>query len=285
MPRLALYMPRAQNPVMENHNDYRTLTFDVGHGIARLTINRPDRRNAMSTEMLAEAYDAVRRVAADESIRLFVLTGSGNWFCPGADIGGIAGADGSDNADAPPPVESIPASQSAGRSQDAPSATEIFQVPVVLHEMPAVSVALINGSVAGAGLGWACGCDLRVATRSAKFNTAFLDVGVAGDMALPWSLSRLIGAAKLRELMLLPDKISAEEAQRIGLVARVFEDATFRDDAEAIITRLASASPAALKIPPDKRRRQRLAGRNASAQRCAIALRHLRRNAATGRLP
>jgi 2-(1,2-epoxy-1,2-dihydrophenyl)acetyl-CoA isomerase len=230
-----------ENPTMEMHGDYRTLTYETAGGIARLTINRPDRRNAMSTEMVAEAYDAVRRAAADTSIRLFVLTGSGNWFCPGADIGGIAGANGSDSADAVDGSRDQSTSTAGG-----PSATEIFQVPVVLHEMPAVSVALINGSVAGAGLGWACGCDLRVATRSAKFNTAFLDVGVAGDMALPWSLSRLIGAAKLRELMLLPDKISADEAQRIGLVARVFDDVTFRNDAEAIVGRLASASPAAL---------------------------------------
>ncbi len=226
---------------MAKQGDYRTLTYEAVGGIARLTINRPDRRNAMSTEMLAEAYDAVRRAASDTSIRLFVLTGSGNWFCPGADIGGIAGAEGSDNADAPRQQSSQESSR-----EPTPSAVEIFQVPVVLHEMPAVSVALINGSVAGAGLGWACGCDLRVATRSAKFNTAFLDVGVAGDMALPWSLSRLIGAAKLRELMLLPDKISADEAQRIGLVARVFDDATFRTDAEGIVQRLANASPAAL---------------------------------------
>jgi 2-(1,2-epoxy-1,2-dihydrophenyl)acetyl-CoA isomerase len=122
-----------------------------------------------------------------------------------------------------------------------------FRAPVLLHEMPAVSIAVINGACAGAGLGWAAACDLRVAAGSAKFNTAFLDVAVAGDMALPWSLPRLLGAGKARELCMLPGKFDATEAHRIGFVARVFPDEQFADEAEAVVQRLAGAAPAALR--------------------------------------
>ena len=97
-------------------------------------------------------------------------------------------------------------------------------------------------------MGWACACDLRLATRSARFNTAFLDVGVAGDMALPWTLPRLLGASKARELVLLPDKFDATEAQRIGLVARVADDGdAFTELVASVVRRLTAASPAALR--------------------------------------
>jgi 2-(1,2-epoxy-1,2-dihydrophenyl)acetyl-CoA isomerase len=108
-----------------------------------------------------------------------------------------------------------------------------------------VTVAAINGACAGAGLGWACGCDLRYASRSAKLNTAFLDVAVAGDMGLPWSLPRLVGAGVARELSFLPGKLSADEATAIGLVNATFDDDVFRDEVRAVVDRLAGAAPLA----------------------------------------
>jgi 2-(1,2-epoxy-1,2-dihydrophenyl)acetyl-CoA isomerase len=113
--------------------------------------------------------------------------------------------------------------------------------------MPAVTIAAIRGGCAGAGLGWALGCDLRFAAPSAKFNTAFLDVGVAGDMGGPWSLTHLLGAAKARELYFMPRKIDAEEALRLGLVSRLFPDEAIQDEVRAIAARLADAAPIALR--------------------------------------
>jgi 2-(1,2-epoxy-1,2-dihydrophenyl)acetyl-CoA isomerase len=113
--------------------------------------------------------------------------------------------------------------------------------------MPQVTIAAINGACAGAGFGWACACDLRFAAHSATFNTAFLNVASAGDMAGPWTLPRLVGAAKARELYLLPDKFGAEEARAVGLVSRVFDDAVFRTEVDVIAARLAAASPHALR--------------------------------------
>jgi 2-(1,2-epoxy-1,2-dihydrophenyl)acetyl-CoA isomerase len=132
----------------------------------------------------------------------------------------------------------------AGRAGWSP-VTE-FQIPVMLHEMPAVTIAAISGACAGAGFGWACACDLRIASETARFNSAFLDVGVAGDMGGPWTLPRILGAAKARELYFLPGKFDAAEALRIGLVSKVSAVEAFESDITALTTRLARAAPLAL---------------------------------------
>lgn len=204
---------------------YQTIRCETDGGLARLTLNRPDHLNGMTNQMLRETYEALNRIGADSSIRVLVLTGEGRGFCPGADLKHFT---------------------SGGRQSDEPLSARPFQVTTLFHEIPAVTVAAINGACAGAGLGWALACDLRVMAASAKMNTAFLDVAVAGDMGLPWSLPRLIGAAKARELSFLPGRFGADEALRLGLVARVFPDDSFRDETEAILARLMAASPRAL---------------------------------------
>lgn len=153
-----------------------------------------------------------------------VLTGAGKGFCPGADL----------------------QHYSSGAS-DVQTSPEHFQLTAMLHELPQVTVAAVNGACAGAGLGWAAACDLRYAAESANFNTAFLGVGISGDMAGPWSLPRIIGAARARELCFLPGKFSAQEAERVGLVSRVFPDASFRAEVAAVAQRLAKSAPLALR--------------------------------------
>ncbi len=205
-------------------SEFDTLRYEVDGGLARLTLNRPEAMNGMTNQMVREACDALELAAADATVRVLVLTGEGRAFCPGADLNHFT----SGGAD-----ERLTARQ--------------FQVTTLLHEIPAVTVAAINGACAGAGLGWALACDLRVMTARAKLNTAFLDVAVAGDMGIPWTLPRLIGAARARELSFLPRKIDADEAHRIGLVARVFDDDTFHDDTEAVLSSLLKKSPTALR--------------------------------------
>ncbi len=211
---------------------FRAIRYEVGEGVARLTLNRPERRNAMTNQMVGETFRALTSAAADASLRVLVLTGAGNSFCPGADINWIA--DGAGSAD-------------GGDDADQHLGTEAFQIPALLHEMAAVTVAVVNGPCAGAAFGWVAGCDLRIASRSTRFNTAFLDVGVAGDMALPWSLPRLVGASKAMQLMLLPDKFDAAEAERIGLVAAVHDDADIQQAGEQLVQRLIGFSPVALR--------------------------------------
>jgi 2-(1,2-epoxy-1,2-dihydrophenyl)acetyl-CoA isomerase len=105
----------------------------------------------------------------------------------------------------------------------------------------------VRGACAGAGLGWASACDLRVCDDTARFNTAFLDVGMSGDMAGTWFLPRILGAAKARELYLLPGKFDAAEAARIGLVSRVFPEAAFEAELAALVRRLEDSSPLAIR--------------------------------------
>jgi 2-(1,2-epoxy-1,2-dihydrophenyl)acetyl-CoA isomerase len=205
---------------VSSSNRPREIRFEKQGPVATLTLDRPGRMNGMTNRMVAAA------AAEDREIRVLVVTGAGKSFCPGADFQAVASGEAS-------PEDEL-------RAED-------FRVPVLLHEMPAVTIAAVNGACAGAALGWAAACDLRFAAASARFNVAFLDVGVAGDMGSPWTLARLLGAARARELSFLPGKFDAEEALRIGLVSRVFPDERFRDEVAGIVERLAGAAPIALR--------------------------------------
>src|SRR6201999_1758143 len=144
-------------------------------------------------------------------------------FCPGADLKAYVGAD-----------------QRATRP-------ETFGISAVLHEAPLVTIAAIKGACAGAGLGWASACDLRICDETARFNVAFLDVGMSGDMAGTWFLPRILGAAQGRYLYFLPGKFDAAEAARIGLVNRVTPEAEFETELAALVRRLEDSSPIALR--------------------------------------
>ena len=204
--------------------NFETIIYEKTGPVARLTMNRPERLNGMANRMLIETRHALTAASEDRDLRVLILTGAGKGFCPGADIGRVA-------SEAP----------------DDPLTADDFRVPVLLHNMPAVTIAAINGACAGAGLGWALACDFRFAAASARFNVAFLDVGVAGDMGGPWTLSRIVGPARARELYFLPGKFDAAEALRIGLVSRIFPDDRFRVEVETIVTRLADSAPIALR--------------------------------------
>jgi 2-(1,2-epoxy-1,2-dihydrophenyl)acetyl-CoA isomerase len=210
---------------------YETLLLDIDDGVATLTFNRPDHRNAVTAEMVLELYQAVSSVAENDDVRVLVLTGAGDrFFNPGADLDASRQSGGTASDDPAPMLDS-----------------HYLQTSAVLYDMPQVTVAAINGSCAGAGFGWAAACDIRVASRTAKFATAFLDVGVAGDMGLPWSLTRMIGSAKARELMFLRGKFDATTALEMGIVAEVFEPDEFHEGVEMVIARLRGAAPRALR--------------------------------------
>jgi 2-(1,2-epoxy-1,2-dihydrophenyl)acetyl-CoA isomerase len=203
---------------------FETIIYEKAGPVARLTMNRPERLNGMTNRMLIETRRALEAASEDRELRILVLTGAGKGFCPGADIGQVASA-----------------------APDDKITVDDFRVPILLHNMPAVTIAAVNGACAGAGLGWALACDFRFASESARFNVAFLDVGVAGDMGGPWSLARIVGPARARELYFMPGKFDAAEALKIGMVSRVFPDDRFRDEVETIVKRLADSAPIALR--------------------------------------
>jgi 2-(1,2-epoxy-1,2-dihydrophenyl)acetyl-CoA isomerase len=202
---------------------FETIVYETRGHTATISLNRPEARNGITPKMLDELFEAVQDAAADKSLRVLVLRGAGRDFCPGADVKAYAAGD-------------VPAAR-----------PETFNVSVILHECALVTVAAIRGACAGAGLGWASACDLRICDDTARFNTAFLDVGLSGDMGGSWLLPRILGAAKARELYFLPGKFDAAEAARIGLVSRVLPEAVFEAELEALVDRLANASPLALK--------------------------------------
>ena len=207
-------------------NEFKTIDVAVEEPLATVLLNRPEQRNGMTNRMLRETHEALTELAANESVRVVVMTGAGSSFCPGADLNQVG----------------TPSADPRERSEQ-----QHFQVPVLLHEMPQLTVAVINGACAGAGFGWACGCDVRVAKQSAMFNTAFLNVAVAGDMGVPWSLPRLVGASRARELSFFSEKFSAEDALQMGLVARVFPDAEFDEQAALVVQQFLERSPTALR--------------------------------------
>lgn len=212
-----------------SNQHFKTIRFEKTGPVATLTMNRPERMNGMTGLMVHEAREALTHAADDTEIRVLVLTGAGKAFCPGADLNVVVSSSGHQDA------------------ADGGSGPRDYHVSTLLHEMPAVTIAAINGACAGAALGWACGCDFRFAAQSARFNVAFLDVGVAGDMGGPWTLPRIVGAARARELYFMPGKFDAAEALRIGLVTRVFPDESFRTEIGAIVERLTAAAPMALR--------------------------------------
>lgn len=170
-----------------------------GH-IATLRFNRPHRRNALSYALLTGLRDHLHDVAASDA-RVLILRGEGQDFCVGADI-----AQSPDEAHA----------------YDYETLASIYETGRLLHEMKQVTIAAVDGGCAGPGLAWAAACDFRFASDRAVFNTAFLKVGVAGEMGLAWSLLRLVGGGRARELLFFPGKFGAEEALKMGLVTRVF---------------------------------------------------------------
>ncbi len=211
--------------------DWGTLEVSRDGSVLTITLNHPESRNAASNRNIAELYELLHQVAADEDLAVVILTGAGRFFCPGADIGAVAAGDTVQIVDG--------------------EAAPMYDVAAYLHVLPQFTVAAINGGCAGAGMGYALACDMRVATASAKFTTAFLNLGVPGDLCLPWLLPAIVGPARARHLSFLPDKFTAAQALEWGLVTEVFADDEFRASVGQLAARLGSMKPAAVRALKD----------------------------------
>ncbi|RYG32047.1 MAG: enoyl-CoA hydratase [Burkholderiales bacterium] len=198
-------------------------------GIAILTMNRPEARNALSQPMLAALLEALPRLAADASIGAVVITGAGNAFCAGGDVKGFAATEGGANH---------------GRSPEeaAHALRQSMEVSRWLHDMPKITIASIPGAAAGAGLSIALACDFRIAAKGAKITTAFAKVGLSGDFGGTYFLTQLVGSAKAKELYLLSDVLLAEDAERLGIVNRAVEPAQLEAETLALAKRFAGGA-------------------------------------------
>ncbi len=182
-------------------------------GVATLTMNRPQARNAMSGEMMTAMHEALPRLAADHNVRCVVLTGAGGAFCAGGDVKGFASQAGSGDGGGQSRGFDL-----EGRAHGLRAGMELSRL---LHEMPKPTLAAIPGPAAGAGFSLALACDLRIALDTAKLTTAFSRVGLSGDYGGSFFLPYIVGQAKARELYFSAKVLSGQEAGEIGLVSRV----------------------------------------------------------------
>ena len=208
------------------------LLESVEGGVATLTLNRPDRMNAMSTPMLEALLAAVTRLSADPDIGVVVLTGAGRAFCAGGDVKAMAA--GKEFAD-----DTLEAKAQALRGA--------MEISRWLHEMPKPTIAMVGGAAAGAGLSLALACDLRIAGTEAKFATAFARVGYSGDFGGSYFLSQLVGTAKARELYYTAELIDAEQALALGMINQLVPQEDLAAETQALADRLARGPRVALR--------------------------------------
>ncbi len=211
------------------------LLEDFADGVATLTMNRPEARNAMTGEMMEALNQAVYRLAMNPEVRCVVLTGAGNAFCAGGDVKGQAKAAAERSSGSTFSIEQRVHGLRSG-----------METSRLLHEMPKPTLAVIPGAVAGAGLSLALACDLRIAAAEAKFTTAFAKVGASGDYGGSYFLPRLVGAAKARELYFTADIITGQKAFELGLVNYAFPGAELKAEAQAFARKLAGLPTVAI---------------------------------------
>lgn len=200
-----------------------TIIFEIVDGIARLTLNRPDRLNSFTVKMHEEVAAALDTLEADKSARVLVLTGAGRGFCAGQDLGDRAVAPGA------APVD-------LGHS------VETYYSPLIKRltglKMPVVCA--VNGVAAGAGANIALACDIVIAAKSAKFIESFANIGLIPDSGGTWHLARLVGQARALGMALTGEPIPAETAAAWGLIWKCVDDDKLAEDVEALARRFAA---------------------------------------------
>ena len=213
--------------------EYTSILLERGEGdragIATLTLNRPQVKNALNNDMWTDLQHAFDSLSRDTSVRVVVITGAGGAFCSGADLASRG------SSDELPPHQLV-------------AMRRVSDVALALHRLPMPVIAKVNGVAAGAGCNLALGCDLIVASSDARFSEIFARRGLAIDFGGSWLLPRLVGLHKAKELALLADIISAQEAERIGIVNRVVPAEELDSFVDDWALRLASGPPLALRM-------------------------------------
>jgi len=200
------------------------LEYRVEDGVGTILLNRPEKKNAFTPEMLHRWAEIYRGARTDDSVGAIVLTGAGNAFCSGGDLGGLA------------PGEPTPYERKTFLTD------HVHRVIYALQELDKPVIAAVNGAAVGAGMDMALMCDMRFAARSARFSEGYVRVGLLGDGGA-YFLPRLVGTAKALELLLTGGFVDAEEAHRIGIVNRVCKDDELAEETRLFAERLAAGPP------------------------------------------
>lgn len=205
------------------------LLYEVSDGIATITLNQPDKLNALNDQMVSECVERINEAKADDAVRVLILTGAGKGFCSGADVGKMGG-------------EVTPVSVRA-RLQNG-----LQRIPVAMSDFDKPAIAAINGVAAGAGLDLALMCDLRFAAASAKVAETYSRLGLVPGAGGAYFLPRVVGTAKALEMLWSAEFVGAEEALRIGLVNRVFADDELMAGTRAFALKIAKAPPLSVRL-------------------------------------
>jgi len=197
------------------------LVETVEGGVATLVLNRPERRNAIHPPLCDALLERLTDLAGRDDVGVVVLTGAEGAFCAGGD------------------VKHMPAIKRQEPADRIANLRRWGRIALLLHTMPKVTIAMVNGVAAGAGFSIALACDLRIAGRAARFVTSYARMGLTGDYGGSWLTQRLLGPLKARELYLLGETVSAEEALAVALVTRVVEDGELAAETQALARSLA----------------------------------------------
>ena len=202
---------------------YETILFEIKEGVARLTLNRPDKLNSFNTLMHREIRECMKTVEHDSQVRCLLITGAGRGFCAGQDLGD---RDVSPDAEMPDLGESI----------------EKNYNPLLrrLKGLEKPVICAVNGVAAGAGANIALACDIVLAARSASFIQSFSKIGLVPDSGGTWSLPRLVGHARAMAMAMLGDKISAEQAEAWGMIWKCLDDDALQAEASQLANHLAT---------------------------------------------
>lgn len=206
------------------------LEYGVENGVGTILLNRPERKNAFTIEMIHRWAEILREARTDDSVGAIILTGAGDAFCSGGEFDSLA------------PGEPTPYERKAFLTD------HIHRIAYALEDLDKPVIAAVNGAAVGAGMDFALMCDMRFAARSARFSEGYVRVGLVPGDGGNYYLPRLVGTAKALELLLTGDFIDATEAERIGLVNRVYEDDALMEETRRFAERLATGPPLIIRM-------------------------------------
>lgn len=207
------------------------LKFSIAEGIARIVLDRPERMNAFTFDMIDAWTAALQRCRTDDAIKVVIVTGTGSAFCSGGDV-----------------VEMGERLDHTPEQRKHELFHRIERIPLALEDLDKPVIAAVNGVATGAGMDMALMCDLRYAAKSARFAETYVKVGLVPGAGGAHFLPRLVGVSKALELFLTGDFVDAQEALRIGLVNKVFPDATLTEEVDKIARRMANAPALTLRM-------------------------------------
>jgi enoyl-CoA hydratase/carnithine racemase len=211
---------------------FETLLLEKNEGIAVLTLNRPERMNALNPKMSEELAQALQEVNQDDEARVLVVTGAGKAFCTGADVGGMSAEE----------------RKPKGAEEIRRGFRNIQAIILGLHRLEKPTIAMINGAAVGGGFDLACSCDLRTGSEHARFMVAFTRIGLFPGWGGTWLYPRIIGVPKAAEMLFTGDFMEAKEAERYGLLNRLIPAADLEKETMSLARRIADGPPIAIRL-------------------------------------